>query len=726
MFTALRTIPITLLWKSSNCHVKWLHVSCCNLHEKVPKIWSTWDSLNGKENIVLMGNPGSGKTTTGKLVATTLGLNSVDIDDNHLEPTWGMSVAAKLKQVGPKRFVEEEGRALLDLNIQNSVISLSGSNPLHSDSMAKIAQSGILVYLDANNGTIIKRQKVMKVDRIIGMESGASLEEILQFRRQFYEKWYDIRVAVHEDDKADNVAEKVLKAISRFQKDRGYVSTRAAKKTKSASFLETVLQGLADDGGLYVKAGERPTFSLEDLNVLVPLNYRERAQRLLEAWIHPLDISPQELNSFISKSYTDGLFEHSDIAPVVHLEENIYTQELFHGPTASFKDFALQLMPRFFTKAMKQRGPDVKYLILAATSGDTGSATLDGFSRHASGAKVGVVVLYPHKNISTIQKHQTVTVEGSNVKVIGVDGDFDFCQHTVKKIFVDQKIREILGACRLSAANSINWGRILPQILYHATAYLNLVHKGHIALGDPIDLCVPTGNFGNILSAYYVKEMGFPIRKLICASNSNNILTDFIHTGQYSPSSYTLKSTISPSIDIITSSNLERLLYHLSGEDPQMVVDFYRTISHNGKAHVPQKVKDALQENFLAAFATEENTNKTIMDVFVKTGYLIDPHTAVGYYVAKNFGNPKIPTVVAGTAHYGKFVDNILPLLKTSEDKPSYSVGELMDQASNLTSTPVMNKLLTAMVTKKVVHTDTVSANYDQISQMVIEFAKTL
>ncbi|BFZ08905.1 hypothetical protein BsWGS_11944 [Bradybaena similaris] len=720
----LRTLTSYHLWTRHS--EKWCLLISRNLHEKASKTWSLWNSLNGKGNIILMGNPGSGKTTTGRIVAQSLGKDLVDIDDHHLEPTWGMSVADKLRQIGEKRFVEEEGRALLDLNVDNSVISLSGSNPLHGDSMAKISQSGIFVYLDVNNETIIKRQKAMKVDRIIGMGTGASLADILQFRRQFYEKWYDIRVPIHDEDTQQDVALRVLKAVQTFENDPGYISTRAADKTKTVRFLETVLQGLAQDGGLYVKAGKRPAFSLHDLNALVPLNYKERAQRILESWIHPLDISPQELNIFLSKSYTEGLFEHSDIAPVVRLEENIYTQELFHGPTASFKDFALQLMPRFFTKAMKQVGSDVKYLILAATSGDTGSATLDGFSRHASGAKVGVVVLYPVNNISDIQKHQTVTVQGSNIKVLGVEADFDFCQHTVKRVFVDEKMKQTLGLCRLSAANSINWSRILPQILYHASAYLNLVRDGCIALGDPIDLCVPTGNFGNILSAFYVKDMGFPLRKLICASNSNNILTDFIHSGVYSPSSYTLKKTVSPSIDIITSSNLERLLYHLSGDDPQMVTDFYRDISEKGTAHASQKVLNGIRKNFIAAFASEENTSEAILDVFKKTGYLMDPHTAVGYHVAKHVGDPKVPTVVAGTAHYGKFVDNILPLLKVAGDQKSLSVSQLIDKASSLTTRPEMNKLLAAMATKKVVHRDTVAADYNQICRKIVDFARML
>ncbi|CAL1527030.1 unnamed protein product [Lymnaea stagnalis] len=712
----------------------WFYITTCHLHQKQGHTWKSWKTLSGKGNIILMGSPGSGKTTTAKIVGRALGKRSFDIDDDLLTPVWGMSVAKKLKEIGEMRFLEEEGQVLLGLDVQNSVVSLSGSNPLVYEAMAKIGEQGIFVYLDATNETILKRQKVMKVDRIVGMGSGASLEDVINFRRNSYEDWYDIRVLVHPDDTQEHVAQRVLEAVKKFENNPGHVSTRGTLSSgKFTNFLDTVLQGIAPDGGLYVQSPSRPKLSLEDINRLVPLTYRERALRLLELWIHPLDISPQELRSFIEKSYKDELFEPPDLAPVVHLSGNQFVLELFHGPTGSFKDWPLQLMPRFFTKAMKLlENPDAKYLILVATSGDTGSATLDGFSRHAGecfyagDAKVGVIVLYPTHNISKIQKWQTTAMEGSNIKVIGVDSDFDFCQQTVKKIFRDSNVVKSLGNCNLSAANSINWGRLLPQTLYHASAYMNLVRDGHIKLGDQVDYCVPTGNFGNILSAFYVKEMGFPIRKLICASNANNILTDFLHSGTYKPSAFTLQRTISPSIDIIESSNLERLLFHLSGEDPHFIKDFYIDAVSKGQATVSQKVKLALQENFVAGYATETNTKETLLKVFRTTGYLLDPHTSVAHFVATNYGDVNFPTLISGTAHHGKFIDNILPLLDPKENFSSLRVDELIQRATEVTSRPKMNRFLQSMLTKKIQHKDTVAEDYGEICTKVVDFANTL
>lgn len=709
------------------CHY-WFYISACSLHQKKAQTWKSWKALSGKGNIVLMGSPGSGKTTTAKIIGKALGKRSFDIDDDLLTPVWGMSVAKKLKEVGETRFLEEEGHALLGLDIQNSIVSLTGSNPLVYEAMAKIGEQGIFVYLDATNETILKRQKVMKVDRIVGMGSGASLEEVINFRRTCYEDWYDIRVLVHPEDSKEHVAQRVLEAVKKFENYPGHVSTRGTLPAgKFTNFLDTVLQGIAPDGGLYVQSPSRPKLSLEDINRLIPLTYRERALRLLEMWIHPLDISPQELRSFIEKSYNDELFEPPDLAPVVHLSGNQFVLELFHGPTGSFKDWPLQLMPRFFTKAMKQlENQDAKYLILVATSGDTGSATLDGFSRHAGDAKVGVIVLYPTNNISKIQKWQTTAMEGNNIKVIGVDSDFDFCQQTVKKIFRDANVIKSLGLCNLSAANSINWGRLLPQTLYHASAYVNLVRDGHINLGDEVDYCVPTGNFGNILSAYYAKEMGFPIRKLICASNTNNILTDFILSGTYKPSAFTLQRTISPSIDIIESSNLERLLFHLSGEDPHFVKDFYTDAVSKGQATVSQDVKQALQEMFVAGYATETNTKETLVKVFRTTGYLMDPHTSVAQFVATKVGDVNFPTLICGTAHHGKFIDSILPLLDTKENFTSLTVDELIQRAAEATSRPKMNRFLQSMLAKKIQHKDTVSEDYGQICAKVVEFSNTL
>ncbi|GFO43922.1 threonine synthase-like 1 [Plakobranchus ocellatus] len=700
---------------------------CKGIHGKTAKSRSSWHALNGKGNIILMGLPGSGKTTTGRLIAESLDKTVIDVDDHLLTPFWGMSVADKLRQIGDYRFLEEEGRALITLEADDSIISLSGSNPLHEDSMARVAETGLVIYLDVATQTILSRQKSMKVDRIIGMGEGATLEEVLESRRNIYETWHDLRVLVHSHDTPRDVADRVLAALSRFTDDVGHVSTRDVTGQESRStFLEAVLQGLAPDGGLFVKPSHRPKFSLEDLETLVPLNIRERSLRILEAWIHPLDICPQELRHFLSLSYTRGLFDHPQMCPTVPLATNVYTQELFHGPTASFKDWALQLMPRFFSKAANHLRPGEKFLILAATSGDTGSATLDGFSRHAGSARVGAFVLYPSHNISEIQKQQTITMEGKNIKVIGVDADFDFCQQTVKRIFRDNSLQNALGNCHLSAANSINWGRLLPQILYHVTAYLDLVKCGHVTMGAPVDYCIPTGNFGNILSAFYAKEMGVPIRRLVCASNCNNILTEFLTTGKYRPASYTLQRTISPSIDIITSSNLERMLYHAL-EDPGLVRQFYKDVETMGEAEISNSVLQTLRKTFVTGFATEQDTLNTLTKVYKDTGYLLDPHTAVGYHVATCSGPPDVPTVIAGTAHFAKFVDNILPALRDNSGDPHrMTVEQLLTSASSLTDQPKMHSLLASAASKPVKHNQTVPAEYGPICDSVLSFARSI
>ncbi|GFR97691.1 threonine synthase-like 1 [Elysia marginata] len=587
---------------------RWYHCSSA-VTGKSPKTWSSWDALEGIGNIVLMGLPGSGKTTTGRILSERMGKPALDVDDDLLTPYWGMSVADKLAQVGDHVFLEEEGRALLTLDKQATIVSLSGSNPLHHDSMAKVAGTGVVIYLDAATETILGRQESMKVDRIIGMSDGATLEEVIETRRNFYEMWHDVRVFVHAQDSPSIVADRVQAALSRFLEDVGHVSTRdvTGKETRS-TFLEAVLQGLAPDGGLFVKPSQRPKFSMDDLQALLNMTIKERALRILEAWIHPLDISPQELRHFLDMSYTRGLFDHPRMCPLVSLTKNVYTQELFHGPTASFKDWALQLMPRFFTRAAKELQPGQRFLVIAATSGDTGSATLDGFSRH-----------------------------------VGVDGDFDYCQHTVKKIFLDKNFHQALGDCQLSVANSINWGRLLPQILYHVTAYLDLVKDGQVTLGEPVDYCIPTGNFGNILSAYYAK------------------------------------------------------------------------------------ILQQLQTVFRAGFATEEDTLSTMKDIFNETGYLLDPHTAVGYHVATNMGTPEVPTVLAGTAHYAKFVDNILPVLdNTKQDYHNLTVGELLNAASGLTDQPKMHSLLSSVASKPVKQTETVSADYAQICNSILQFARSI
>nr|KAG5706000.1 hypothetical protein BaRGS_028109 [Batillaria attramentaria] len=677
---------------------------------------------------------GCGKTTVGQALASQLGIPAVDVDDDHLEPYWGMAVSNKLKELGDKQFLEEEGNALLNLEVEGSILSLTGSNPLHVKAMSKVTRSGVVVFLDVAKDSIMNRLNVMKIDRIVGQRSGASMSDILEYRQDFYQTWYDIRIICEEDETQESIAKKVAAAVDQFTHDEGFISSRGGADDiprAYVSFLDVVLKGLAPDGGLYLRGSGRPRFTPGELKRLLDLDFRERSLRVLERWIHPLDLRPQEIRSFLYKSYKRNLFASPEVAPIRKLINNHYILELFHGPTASFKDASLQLMPRFFTKAMQTCADVSKYLIVVATSGDTGGAVLDGFSRHAAAdARVGVMVLYPRHGISKIQHHQMATMDGPNIKVVGVDSDFDYCQSIIKQVFNDEELADWMKQeldCRLSAANSINWGRLLPQVLYHVSAYLEMARMGQISFGQPVDLCVPTGNFGNILSAYYAKEMGIPVRRLICASNANHALTDFIKNGVYTLAGQSVQRTASPSIDILQSSNLERLIFHLAGEDSKTVRKFYSTLQREGVAAAPAQVWEAVQEHFLAGYATEEDCEAITQSTFKATGYMMDPHTAVGRSVACAVGDSSIPTVISGTAHYAKFVDKILPYFHSSgQDFNSLSVVELMEKAAELSRQPGLHPYLEAMVNKPIVHDDYLPANYEDITKAIAEFAAQL
>ncbi|XP_070558569.1 threonine synthase-like 1 isoform X2 [Ptychodera flava] len=538
------------------------------------------DVKYGKDrNVILMGCPGAGKTTLGRMIAKSLSMPVVDIDDDHLEPSWKTTVGNKLSEVGPERFLQLEGEALLQFNRHKTVISLTGSNPMHQEAMEHISKSGIVVFLDVPLQDILNRLERMKVDRIVGQRPGVSMADILKYRQQFYEKSYDIRVICAENDSLESIADKIMKALERFDDRQGYVSSRNSKNAESdqMNLNQVIRKGLAGDGGLYVPASGIPHLQTTQWNRLISCSYQERALRILEQWINPTDLSHSNLKSMIDSAYDS--FNCNKVVPMVHLERNQYLLELFHGPTASFKDAALQLMPQFFREAVKCES--TRYLILVATSGDTGSAVLDGFSRYSGDSNQSVMVLFPEDGVSEIQKVQMRATPGDNAHVVGVRGDFDFCQTAIKKIFNDvtliSHLRENYNV-KLTAANSINWGRLLPQVVYHASAYLDLVNQNVISVGDPIDICIPTGNFGNIQGAVYAKAMGIPIRRFICASNNNNILTTFLNTGIYDLRNRSLHQTISPAIDILKSSNLERFLHLVTGGDSRTVCQYYKSL----------------------------------------------------------------------------------------------------------------------------------------------------
>ncbi|KAJ1076609.1 hypothetical protein K5549_008308 [Capra hircus] len=612
------------------------------------KSWHSIYSLVGDKNIILMGPPGAGKTTVGRIIGQKLGCCVIDVDDDILEKTWNMSVSEKLQDVGNEQFLEEEGKAVLNFSASGSVISLTGSNPMHDASMWHLKKNGIIVYLDVPLLDIVSRLKLMKTDRIVGQNSGTSMKDLLKFRRQYYKKWYDTRVFCESGASPEEVANKVLSAVKRYQDvdSETFISTRhiwpkdCEQKVPTKFFSEAVIEGLASDGGLFVPEKEFPKLNCGEWKSLVGATYIERAQILLEKCIHPADIPAARLGEMIETAYGEN-FACSKIAPVRHLSGNQFILELFHGPTGSFKDLSLQLMPHLFAHCIP---PSCNFMILVATSGDTGSAVLNGFSRLNKNDKQRIAV--------------------------GVKSDFDFCQTSIKRIFQDSDFTGFLSVeygTVLSSANSINWGRLLPQVVYHASAYLDLVSQGFISFGSPVDVCIPTGNFGNILAAVYAKTMGVPIRKFICASNQNHVLTDFIKTGHYDIRERKLAKTFSPAIDILKSSNLERHLHLMANKDGQLMRRLFNQLEEEHHFQIEKILVEKLQQDFVADWCSEAECLAAIHSTYNTSGYILDPHTAVAKVVADRMQDKTCPVIVSSTAHYSKFAPAIMQALKIRE-----------------------------------------------------------
>ncbi len=442
-----------------------------------------------------------------------------------------------------------------------------------------------------------------------------------------------------------------------------FLSTRG--KSEAACAAEAIVKGLADDGGLFV-----PEIfpDVEDkLEQMLSMDYAERACFVLKQFLEEYD--EKELLEACKKAY--GKFEENDAAPVVKLDEKLFILELFHGPTLAFKDIALTLLPYLLRKGCDLSGIKEEVLILVATSGDTGKAALEGF-KDADGIKINV--FYPSEGVSDMQKLQMCTQEGENVNVVAVKGNFDDCQTAVKNIFSSKEINEKLkeSGVILSSANSINFGRLAPQIAYYFSAYLDLVNCGEIEMGDKIDFVVPTGNFGNILAGYYAKQMGLPVNKLICASNSNNVLTEFFKEGVYDANREFYK-TMSPSMDILVSSNLERLIFEMSGRNASLTASRMADLKKTGKYSITDEEKIDISEVFFADYTEEEDCLETISAIFDEYGYVTDPHTAVAVAVADSYvgyTGATEPTVILSTASPYKFSQNVLKAItgKTTKD----------------------------------------------------------
>ena len=437
-----------------------------------------------------------------------------------------------------------------------------------------------------------------------------------------------------------------------------YVSTRGDKERLDSA--EAIIRGLAGDGGLFVPE-DVPKVSLDFIEGLKPLSYEERAEKILGLFL--ADYTPEEIKDCVERAYGGGKFDDERRAPLRVLED-LSVLELWHGPTSAFKDMALQLLPQLLSTALKKRGESSEILILVATSGDTGKAALEGF-RDVEQTKI--LVFYPEGGVSKIQRLQMVTQQGGNVAVVAVKGNFDDAQNGVKAIFGDSAFKKSLleKKVKLSSANSINWGRLVPQIVYYFSAYADLLSHGKISLGEEVDFSVPTGNFGDILAAYYGKLMGLPVHKLICASNANNVLTDFLRTGVYDRNREFFK-TITPSMDILISSNLERLLCHVTG-DPAKVKGWMEELGKTGRYDVGAEVLAKIQELFWADWADDARTKEAIRRAKKEKDYVPDPHTAVAWAVAEAYQKEverDHAMVVVSTASPYKFNASVLSALR--------------------------------------------------------------
>lgn len=467
-----------------------------------------------------------------------------------------------------------------------------------------------------------------------------------------------------------------------------YVSTRDHSLQYTPA--QAIAQGLSRDGGLFLPVSI-PKLPEGALKEMTGMTYQQRAQYIMSLYLE--DFTAEELGQFAEKAYGPDKFDTPAVAPLKKVDDGTYCLELWHGPTCAFKDMALQMLPYLLTASLKKNQEEKTVCILVATSGDTGKAALEGF-KDVDHTKI--MVFYPKDGVSDIQQLQMATQEGANVGVSAVVGNFDDAQTGVKTLFSDESLREELAqrGYFLSSANSINWGRVLPQIVYYISAYCDLLAQGAVTEGEPVNFCVPTGNFGNILSAFYAKEMGLPIGRLLCASNSNNVLTDFIATGKYDRNR-PFYNTVSPSMDILISSNLERLLYLLSGGDDKLVAGYMKELSDTGCYQVSEEMRKKIQSVFVGGFSSEAETEATIGKMMDEHKYLIDTHTAVAFHVLEQYRKEtgdQTKTVVASTASPFKFCDAVLDALNVT-DKATGTA--LLDQLAEVSGMPAPQPLAT-------------------------------
>ncbi len=466
-----------------------------------------------------------------------------------------------------------------------------------------------------------------------------------------------------------------------------YISTR--NKSIKVSAAEAIVNGISKDGGLFVPE-EFPKLTKEDFDKLIEMSYPERVAKVLSLYLD--DYTYEELLDYATKAYSR--FYGEDPCPLVNVDDGLYVLELWHGPTCAFKDMALTMLPHLLSAARKKTGETSKTLILVATSGDTGKAALEGF-RDVDGTDI--IVFYPSDGVSDMQKLQMTTQLGDNVFVCAIEGNFDDAQSAVKRIFNDAEMQAKLlsNGFKLSSANSINWGRLAPQIAYYVSGYCDLISSGKINFGDKVNFCVPSGNFGNILAGYYASLMGVGVNKLICASNVNNVLTDFFTTGEYDTHRQFHK-TMSPSMDILISSNLERLLFEFCSRDDKLIAERMESLKKVGKYSVSKQELEKLNRIFAVGYASEDDTAEVISNCFDVYDYLMDTHTAVAMSVYDDYyeeSGDETPTVVVSTANAYKFPCDVYDALaqdyiedaqKATKKLYSYTGEEVPEPLSDL------------------------------------------
>lgn len=476
-----------------------------------------------------------------------------------------------------------------------------------------------------------------------------------------------------------------------------YISTRGNYNKVSAA--EAIRLGMVPEGGLFVPEYV-PEIELKEIISNRDMSYQEIAVWIFDKFL--TDYSKDEIEKSADAAYSKDNFPVKNVTPLVKLEDNTYILELWHGPTAAFKDLALQVMPYLLVTAAEKSEIDDEIVILVATSGDTGKAALEGF-KDVDGIKI--IVFYPEDGVSHVQKDQMRTTGGSNTEVVSLDGNFDDCQNGVKEIFSDKDFKEKMekNNYQFSSANSINWGRLLPQIVYYFAAYFQLLNSGALNAGDKINISVPTGNFGNILAAYYSYKMGLPVEKFICASNDNNVLTDFINTGEYDINRE-FKKTISPSMDILISSNLERFLFEMTGHNSDKINEWYNDLKKTGSFKVDNKTLKKIREKFVGEYSLENEAKSAVKRSYEKYNYLIDPHTAVGIDSLAKYRDKTgdyTRTVVDSTASPYKFSRAVLEALKNEKiTKDEYRV---IDELYQLTGFEI-HRAIKDLENKKVLH----------------------